>query len=164
MRVIAPNMARGAALLCFVALAGAFAAAFAADDAHDDVMEVFANMSGALAEVGGQGAGSARGNVAKFMASVSKDMPQYETIKSRVTGLIRDAEVSSTIQPLTEDIQGETYRIDLDWFLEVRSLEQDGPIVRRRDVVHCELRKEKKHWKIVALKPVDFFAPATLGQ
>ena len=48
--------------------------------------------------------------------------------------------------------------IDLDWVLEIRSLEQDGPLVRRREVVHCELRKEKKQWKIVALKPIDFFA------
>ena len=47
---------------------------------------------------------------------------------------------------------------------EIRSLEQDGPLVRRREVVHCELRKEKKHWKIVALKPIDFFAPANLGK
>ncbi len=80
-----------------------------------------------------------------------------------MTALVNNAEVSSSILPLTEDEQGPTYKIDLDWLLEVRSLEQDGPLVRRREVIHCELRKEKKHWKIVALKPIDFFAPADLG-
>jgi len=53
--------------------------------------------------------------------------------------------------------------------LEVRSLEQDGPIVRRREVIHCELRKDEAHkkksqWKIVAIKPLDFFGAAKLGQ
>jgi hypothetical protein len=66
--------------------------------------------------------------------------------------------------PLSDDGDDTSYKIDLDWLLEVRSLEQDGPLVRRRQVVHCELRKEKKHWKIIALKPLDFFAPAQLGQ
>jgi len=36
--------------------------------------------------------------------------------------------------------------------------------VRRREVVRCELRKQKKHWKIVALKPMEFFGPAKLDQ
>jgi hypothetical protein len=98
------------------------------------------------------------------MAAVSKDMPDYDTLKSNVTALVNEGEISSSILPLTEDGDDQMYKIDLDWLLEVRSLEQDGPLVRRREVVHCELRKEKKHWKVVVLKPLDFFAPAKLGQ
>lgn len=156
---------RSAALL--FAAAG-LSAILAADDAHDDVMEVLSKMAAALT---GESAGdserisSARsGNVAEFMSVVSKSMPEYDTLKSNVTALVRDAEVSSSIQPLTEEAQGNAYKIDLDWLLQIRSMEQDGPIVRRREVVHCELRKEKKHWKVVSLKPVDFFAAAQLGQ
>ena len=69
----------------------------------------------------------------------------------------------SDIEPLMEDGNDQKRSIDLDWLLQVRSLAQDGPLVRRREVVHCELRKEKKHWKIVSLKPLDFFAPAKLA-
>jgi hypothetical protein len=157
MRAIVRSTARGAALLCI-------AAAFAHADAHDDVMDVVASMAGALTEVNGEGPNQVRGNVSKFMAAVSKDMPDYDTLKTNVTALVDEGEISSSIQPLTEEGDTQTYKIDLDWLLEVRSLEQDGPLVRRREVVHCELRKEKKHWKIVALKPLDFFAPAKLGQ
>ena len=139
-------------------------AALACADAHDDVMDVVTSMAAALTEVSGTGVGSGHGNVPKFMAGVSKDMPDYDTLKNNVTGLVNSAEVSSTIQPLKEDGGDQIYKIDLDWLLEVRSLEQDGPIVRRREVVHCELRKEKKHWKVVALKPLDFFAPPDLGK
>jgi hypothetical protein len=157
MRAIVRNTARCTALL-------GIAAAFACADAHDDVMDVVASMAGALTEVSGDAAGTVRGNVSKFMAAVSKDMPDYDTLKNNVTALVDEGEISSSVLPLTENGDTQTYKIDLDWLLEVRSLEQDGPLVRRREVVHCELRKEKKHWKIIALKPLDFFAPAKLGQ
>ena len=157
MRAIVRNTARCTALFCI-------AAAFACADAHDDVMDVVASMAGALTEVSGDAAGTVRGNVSKFMAAVSKGMPDYDTLKNNVTALVDEGEISSSVVPLTEDGDTQTYKIDLDWLLEVRSLEQDGPLVRRREVVHCELRKEKKHWKIIALKPLDFFAPAKLGQ
>ena len=141
------------------------AAAFAFADAHDDVIELVTSMANALTEVivDGNGVERGRGNVSGFMAVFSKDMPDYDTLKNNVTALVNEGEVSSSIQPLTEEGDGQVYKIDLDWLLEVRSLEQDGPIVRRREVVHCELRKEKKHWKIVALKPLDFFAPIQSG-
>jgi len=150
-------IARSAVLVCVVA-------AFASADAHDDVMEVITSMAGALTEVTDTRAGVLRGNVPKFMDAFSKDLPDYDTLKNNVTALVNEGEISSSIQPVTEDGNDQARSIDLDWAMEVRSLEQDGPIVQRRAVVHCELRKEKKHWKIVALKPLDFFTPAKLGQ
>jgi hypothetical protein len=144
------------------------AAAFACADAHGDVMEVLTSMVGALSDTG-DNAASHTPSVSKFMSAFSKDMPDYGTLETNVTALVSNADVSSSIQPLTEEGDGQMYKIDLDWLLEVRSLEQDGPLVRRREVVHCELRKEedRKHklrWKIVALKPIEFFAPGNLAK
>jgi len=150
-------IARSAVLVCV-------AAAFASADAHDDVMEVITSMAGSLTEVTDTRSGVLRGNVEKFMDAFSKDLPDYETLKSNVTALVNEGEISSSIDPIAEDGDDQARTIDLDWAMEVRSLEQDGPIVQRREVVHCELRREKKHWKIVALKPIDFFAPVKLGQ
>lgn len=157
MRAIARNLTRSAALLCM-------ATAFAYADAHDDVIGLVTSMAAALTEMSGTGDAVKGGNVPQFMAAFSKDMPDYDTLENNVTALVNNAEVSSTILPLEESFDGQTYKIDLDWLLEVRSLEQDGPLVRRRQVVHCELRREKKHWKIVALKPIEFFAPPSLGK
>lgn len=151
-----PAIARSVALLCM-------AAVLAPADAHDDVMQVISSMAAALTGESDAGGGARSGNVAEFMAVISKSMPDYDTLKENVTALTRDSEVSSSATPLTEDQQGDTYKIDLDWLMQIRSLEQAGPLVRRREIVHCELRKEKKHWKIVALKPVSFFAAANLG-
>lgn len=151
-------IARSAALV-------SIALCFALADAHDDVIEVIASMSAALSEITGNGAGGlAQGNVPKFMQAISKDMPNYDTLQNNITALVNQSEVSSSIQPVSEDGDDQARTINLDWSLEIRSLEQDGPVVRRREIVHCELRKEKKRWKIVALKPLDFFAPAKLGQ
>ena len=157
-----PAIARSAVLLC---LAGAFAFA----DPHDDVMEVLSKMAAALTDASSDGARNAGPNIAEFMSAVSKDMPDRDTLQNNITGLMNNAEVSASILPLMESEADHTYKIDLDWFLEIRSLEQDGPVVRRREVIHCELRQEdlhKKtaHWRVVALKPLDFFAPPPLGR
>jgi hypothetical protein len=157
MRAIARNTVRAGTLLCL-------AAVLASADAHDDVMSVVASMAAALTEVDAAGTSVVRGNVPEFMAAFSKDMPDYEKLKSNVTALVSEGEISSTVEPLSEEPGDLTYKIDLDWFLQVTSLAPDGPLVRRREVVHCEFRKEKKHWKIVALKPLDFFAPVTFGR
>ena len=157
MPAIALRMARSAALLCIMAV-------FAAADTHNDVMEVLTKMAAALTQTNADRGGSIGGNVAEFMSCISRNMPEYDALKANVTALVNNAEISSSIEPLTEDQKGDTYQIDLDWFLQIQSLEPDGPMVRRRQVVHCELRKEDKHWKVVALKPLDFFASADLGR
>jgi hypothetical protein len=152
-----PAIVRSAVLICAVAL-------LAGADAHDDVMDVLGKMAAGLTGENNARGAARGGNVAEFMSGVSKDMPDYDTLKSNVTALVRDAEISSSIQPLTEDAQGETYNIDLDWLLQIRSLQQDGPLIRRRQVVHCVLRKEDKHWKVISLKPLDFFSAPKPGQ
>jgi len=151
-----PAIVRNAVLICI-------AAACAAADAHDDVIDVLTSMAGALSETGDR-AVTRTANVSKFMSAFSKDMPDYDTLANNVTALVDSADISSSILPLTEDGNDQMYKIDLDWLLEIRSLEPDGPLVRRREVVHCELRKEKKKWKVVALKPIEFFAAANLGK
>jgi hypothetical protein len=123
-------------------------------DTHDDVVDLFASMAAALSEI----------NVPQFMDAFDKEMPDYDKLKAAVTALVNQAEVSSFVEPLKDEGDDTKRTVEFDWYLEIRSLQPDGPIVRRREVVHCELRKEKKRWKIVALKPIEFFAPAKLDQ
>ena len=123
-------------------------------DTHDDIIDLFASMAAALSEI----------NVPQFMDAFDKDMPDYERIRAGVAALVNQAEVASSVEPLKDEGDESKRTVDLDWYLEIRSLAPDGPLVRRRQVVHCELRKEKKRWKIVSLKPLDFFAAAKLDQ
>ena len=119
MGAIARNR-RCAALVCI-------AAAFACADAHDDVMEVVTSMAGALTEVNGTGPFAVRGNVSKFMAAFSKDMPDYDTLENNVTALVTQGRGLFFHRAVTEDGDDQARNIDLDWVLEIRSLEQDGP-------------------------------------
>ncbi|HEY6392809.1 MAG TPA: hypothetical protein VIX89_16130 [Bryobacteraceae bacterium] len=124
-------------------------------DTHDEIVDVVSNMANALSTV----------NAPKFMDAIDKSMPDYDKLKSNVAALMNQAEVTSSIETLKEDGDDAKRTVDLDWYLEVRSLLPDGPIDRRREIIHCELlRKDKKHWKIVSLKPLDFFAPAKLDK
>jgi len=124
-------------------------------DTHDEIVDVVSNMANALSTV----------NAPKFMDAIDKNMPDYDKLKSNVAALMNQAEITSSIETVKDDGDENKRTVDLDWYLEVRSLLPDGPIERRREIVHCELvRRDKKHWKIVSLKPVDFFAPAKLDK
>ncbi len=103
-------------------------------------------------------------NVPDFMAAFDQNMPGYERLKSNIDALANQAEISSSIEPIKNEGDDAERVVVLDWYLEVRSLAQDGPIVRRRELIHCELKKENRRWKIVSLRPLDFFAPAKLDQ
>jgi hypothetical protein len=124
-------------------------------DTHDEIVDVIGNMANALSTV----------NAPKFMDAFDKTMPEYETLKSNVPALMNQSEITSSIEIIKEDGDDTKRVLDLDWYLEIRSLLPDGPIERRREIIHCELvRKDKKHWKIVSLKPMNFFAPAKLDK
>ncbi len=124
-------------------------------DTHDEIVDVISSMANALSTV----------NAPKFMDAIDKSMPDYDTLKSNVAALMNQAEITSSIEIVKEDGDDNKRVLDLDWYLEIRSLLPDGPIERRREIIHCELvRKDKKHWKIVSLQPMNFFAPAKLDK
>ena len=124
-------------------------------DTHDEVVDVVTNLANALSTV----------NAPKFMDAIDKSMPDYDKLKNDVAALMNQSEVTSSIEMLQEEGDENRRTDDLDWYLEVRSLSPDGPIVRRREIIHCELvRKDKKHWKVASLKPLDFFTPAKLDK
>jgi hypothetical protein len=123
-------------------------------DTHSDILEVFTSMAAALSD----------SNVSVFMNAFDKDLPGYGKLKSDITALLTQADISSSVEPINDEGGDTTHSMDLDWFLQIRSQLPDGPIVNRRQIIHCELRKQGKHWKIVSMTPMDFFAPAKLDK
>jgi len=124
-------------------------------DTHDEIVDVITNMANALSTV----------NTPKFMDAIDKSLPDYDKLKDNITALMNQTEITSSVEIIKEEGDDTKRSVDLDWYLEIRSLTPDGPIERRREIVHCELqRKDKKHWKIVSLTPPNFFAPASLDK
>lgn len=119
-------------------------------DTHADVVDLFASMAAALSD----------DNAAGFMAAFDREMPDYDKLKTQIAAMLEEAVVGSDIEPIKDEGDDSRRSVDLDWYLEIRSRVPDGPLVRRRQVVHCDLRKEKKHWKVISIAPLAFFAAA----
>lgn len=143
MRAIARNIA-------IVAIVAAGAALLGFADTHSDVLELFASMTSALSD----------DNPAGFMKGFDKNMADYDKLSGYVDGLIREAEVSASVDPVKDEGDDMKRSVDLDWTLQIRSRQMAGPLVERQQTAHVELVKQKKHWRIVSFTPIDLFAPA----
>ena len=123
-------------------------------DTHDQIVDLFASMAAALSDV----------NASGFMQPFDKNTPGYEKLKGQISTLLVGTEISSSVESVKDDGGESTRTVDLDWYLQVRALSQAGAIATRREIIHCELRKEGKNWKIVSLQPLEFFAPPKLDK
>ncbi len=120
----------------------------AAADEHQNIVDMLGNMTASLSE----------DNVDGFMRGFDKHMPGYGDLKRQITGLTLDYEISSAVEPISDEVSGSKHSMDLDWYMELTSRVATGPAIRRRKVIHCELELQDKHWRIVSLKPLSFFS------
>ncbi len=132
--------------LCLVLAIGV---AFA--DTHTDVVDLFASMTAALTED--------PPNAAGFMKAFDRKLPEYEELHRDIKALLLDSGVASSVDWVQESGDDEKRTVDLDWFLELRSLQPGGPTRTRREIVHCELVKQGRHWRIVSISPISIFRP-----
>jgi len=133
-----------------LAILAAAAAVLGLADTHADLVDLFASMTSALSD----------DNTAAFMAAFDKNMPDYDKLRGYISGLIGQAEITSHVDPVKDEGDESKRSVDLDWTLQIRSREMSGPMIEREQTVHAELVKQKKHWRIVSISPLDFFAPA----
>ena len=122
-----------------------------AADAHQEVFDLFTEMASALSE----------GNALAFLKPIDRSMPDYQKLQDNVVALVAQNDLASSIEVLKEQGNEKRREVELDWFLEIRSHEIHGPYERRRKIVKCQLERDKKKWKIVALEPIDLFAPTS---
>lgn len=141
MPATAPEIARRAFLA--VLAAPLFA------DTRQEIFDLFTTMASALSE----------GNGLAFLDHVDHAMPDYGKLEKYILALAAQNEVMSSIDVLKEEGDDHTQTAELDWFLQIRSREQGGPLERRRQIVRCRLERLKKKWKVMAIDPVGFFAP-----
>jgi hypothetical protein len=118
-------------------------------EGRQEIMNLLTAMASALSE----------GDGPAFLDYVDHSMRDYEKLERNILALTAQNEVASSIDLLKEDGDEHARSAELDWFLQIRSREQTGPLERRRQTVKCGLERGKKKWKIVWLEPVSFFAP-----
>lgn len=112
---------------------------------EQNVNDLFTSLASALSE----------GNSQEFMKAFDPAMPGYAKLQANITALAGQAEIATSIDILRE----EESAVELDWFLQIRSLDPTGPLERRRQVVKCRLERRGKKLRIVSLEPIELFAP-----
>ena len=122
-------------------------------DPQAEVLDLINSMTAALSD----------DNVPGFMAAFDRSMHGYDKLKVQIAAMLEQGDVESDVEPIKNEGDPAQRSLDLDWYLVIRSSAPNGPSIQRRQIVHCELRKEKKHWRIVTLSPLEFFAPASFG-
>jgi hypothetical protein len=91
-----------------------------------------------------------------FLDKFDSKMPLYDKLRDEIRDLFgRAQEIGSTIDVITDEGSEQKRMLELDWLLKIDNAEP------RRQIVKCQVEKQGKKWKIIALDPVEFFkAPA----
>ena len=116
-------------------------------DTHSDVVDLFAEMAAALSD----------DNAAQFIKAFDRKFADESHLETQITSLVANSEVASSVELLQDEGDERKRDIQADWFLELRSRVRGGPLVQRRSVIDCRVEKQGKHWRIVSMKPMDFF-------
>src|SRR5437870_5095026 len=115
-------------------------------DTHSEIVDLLASMAAALSD----------DNPAGFMKAIDRKMLEYDRLKARIQALVQSYEVGSSVEPVRDEGDESKRDLDLDWYLELRSRVAGGPLLQRRSIIHCQVEKEGKHWRVVSL-PASFF-------
>jgi hypothetical protein len=95
-------------------------------------------------------------NALDFFDSHMKD---YPAIEQKLEALTTQADISCAIDVVDDQEAAGVHKLDLDWFMQLKSQIDDSQFERRRERVQVEMRQFKGVWKITALSPVSIFDP-----
>ncbi len=128
--------------------AGAAGAALAAD-AQQQIFDLFAKIATALSA----------DDPAVFVEAVDPAMPRFRDFRAMLTALAAEGELANSIEVIS-DSGDDTHRAEeLDWMLEIVAKADPHTVERRERAVKFRLERQAKKWKIVAIDPIEFFAP-----
>ena len=93
------------------------------------------------------------------LRNFDSQMKDYGAIEANVEALAAQADVSCAIDIVKDDESNGVHKLDLDWFMELKSQGNNPQLERRRERVQIEMREIKGKWKIIALSPLSIFDP-----
>lgn len=87
------------------------------------------------------------------------DMKDYGTIEADIEALAAQTDVSCAIDIVTDEESGGFHKLDLDWFMDLKSQSDIPQTEQRRVRVHAEMHQIKGRWKITAMSPLSILDP-----
>ncbi len=86
-------------------------------------------------------------------------MKDFGAIEANVEALAAQTDVSCAIEIVTDDESNGVHKLDLDWFMEIETQDDNPQVERRRERVQVEMRQIKGRWKITAMSPLTILEP-----
>jgi hypothetical protein len=145
MPAIGPEFTRRALLLA------ALAASLRADSA-DQVWELIGSLASSLTNGSGD----------DFLRAFDRSMPGFEQLRTNVNALISQADVQSSIDPVSNEGDDQKRTVEVDWLMRMTGHDSVSAAVKREERVKCRFEKQGKRWRIVMLEPLSFFAAPPL--
>jgi len=93
------------------------------------------------------------------LACFDPTMKDYAIVQADIEAIGAQTDVLCAIDVVEEKGEGNERKLDTDWFVELRSQADGGPVERRRERVQIEMKRFPKAWRIVAMSPVSILAP-----
>ena len=118
-------------------------------DTRQEILDLLTDLASALGE----------GNGLAFLGHIDHAMPGYQKLEQNILALTEQNEVSAAIDIVKQEGDDHAQNVELDWLLQIRAREDNGPIERRRETVKSRLERQKKKWKVVSIEPITLFAP-----
>jgi hypothetical protein len=86
-------------------------------------------------------------------------MKDYSTIDADIDALTAQTDISCAIDIVTDEESNGVHKLDLDWYMQLKSQGDDPQLERRRERVQVEMRQMKGRWKITSMSPVSILDP-----
>jgi len=125
------------------------AAPTARADSHTEALDLIASMTAALSD----------DDAPAFLKELDKSMSGYDRLEHAIPELLEQGAIACSVQPLTDEGDDAKRALELDWYMEIRNVDETAPVIRRREVIHLRMEKQDKHWRVTSLDPISFFDP-----
>ena len=99
------------------------------------------------------------GNAARFLGYFDKRAtPGFERFRDNALALTATKQIASSVEVKEVREEGAEMVVRVDWLLQLTPIDGFGGVEERRKTLELRVRAGEKA-KIVALEPVEFFAP-----
>ncbi len=134
----------------FLVMGAAARRSVLAADAQQQVFDLFTKIAAALSD----------DDPAMFVEAVDPDMPHFQDFRRDLVALTDLADLTNSIEVLS-DTGDDTHRAEeLDWFLEIVGNSEPHPLERRREVVKFRLERKGKEVEDRFHRPATLLRPA----
>jgi hypothetical protein len=96
-------------------------------------------------------------NAAGFLHEFDPAMPGYNDLSVAVTGLLNEAELESTIEPVENTGDAAARTVKVQWALRLVSRSGLDQVKDRQEEVSIRFERRKGKWKAVSFAPLSLF-------